>query len=57
MSQLQNKNVRKLKDIVHIAAHFPMGTFDNVQDKVSVETGAQNSCRYLSAQLEHSSNV
>ena len=64
MSQLQNKNVRKLKNIVHIAVHFPMGTSKvcnkisiNVQDEVSVKTGAQNSCRYLSAQLEHSSNV
>ena len=26
MSQLQNKNVRNLKNIVHIAVHFPMGT-------------------------------
>ena len=26
MSQLQNKNVRKLKNIIHIAVHFPMGT-------------------------------
>ena len=26
MSQLQNKNVGKLKNIVHIAVHFPMGT-------------------------------
>ena len=26
MSQLQNKNVRKLNNIVHIAVHFPMGT-------------------------------
>ena len=25
--------------------------------KVSVKIGVQNSCRYLSAQLEHSSNV
>ena len=24
MSQLQNKNVRKLKNIVHIAVHFPI---------------------------------
>ena len=64
MSQVQNKNVRKLKNIVHIAVHFPTGTskicnkhFENVQDKVSVKLGVQNSCRYLSAQLEHSSNV
>ena len=49
---LQNKNVPKLKKNLHIAVHF-----DNVQDKVSVKTGVQNSCRYLSAQLEHSSNV
>ena len=26
MTQLQNKNVRKLKNIVHMAAHFPMET-------------------------------
>ena len=26
MSQLHNKNVRKLKNIVYIAVHFPMGT-------------------------------
>ena len=67
MSQLQNKDVRKLKNIVHIAVHdhFPMGTSKVCnkisimykQDKVSVKKGAQNSCRYLSAQLEHSSNV
>ena len=64
MSQLQNKNVRKLKNIVHIAVHFPMGT-SKVCNKISimykikqsVKTGAQISCGYLSAQLEHSSNV
>ena len=35
MSQLQNKNVRKLKNIVHIAVHFPMGT-SKVCNKISI---------------------
>ena len=33
MSQLQNKNVRKLKNIVHIAVHFPM---EKVCNKISI---------------------
>ena len=37
MSQLQkkDKNVRKLKNIVHIAVHFPMGT-SKVCNKISI---------------------
>ena len=35
MSQLQNKNVRKLKNIVHRAVHFPMGT-SKVCNKISI---------------------
>ena len=35
MSQLQNKNVRKLENIVHIAVHFPMGT-SKVCNKISI---------------------
>ena len=34
MSQVQSKNVRKLKNIVHIAVHFPMGT-SKICDKIS----------------------
>ena len=35
MSQLQNKNVRKLKNIVYFAVHFPMGT-SKVCNKISI---------------------
>ena len=35
MSQLQNKNVRKLKNIIHIAVHFPMGT-SKVCNEISI---------------------
>ena len=35
MSQLKNKNVRNLKNIVHIAVHFPMGT-SKVCNKISM---------------------
>ena len=35
MSQLQNTTVRKLKNIVHIAVHFPMGT-SKVRNKISI---------------------
>ena len=35
MSQLQNKNVCKLKNIAHRAVHFPMGT-SKVCNKISI---------------------
>ena len=35
MSQLENKNVRKLKNTVHIAVHFPIGT-SKVCNKMSI---------------------
>ena len=35
MCQLQNKNVGKLKNIVHIAVHFPMGA-SKVCNKISI---------------------
>ena len=35
MSPLQNKNVRKLKNIVYIAVHFPMGTSEAC-NKISI---------------------
>ena len=35
MSQLKNKNVHNLKNIVHIAVHFPMGT-SKVCNKISI---------------------
>ena len=62
---ITNKDVGKVKNFIHIAVHFPMGmskvcnkiSIIYNSDKVSVKIGVQNSCRYLSTQLEHSSNV
>ena len=42
MFKLQNKNVRKLKNIVHIAVHFPMGT-----SKVCNEISIMYKMKYL----------
>ena len=56
MSQLQNKNIRKLKNIVHIAVHFPMGT-SKVCNKISIMYKIKYVFKYLLLLLLSSHNV